>query len=522
MQTLNLSDCDGRRGITLAAYVPFGDDEQLSYYPEGESQQLMSHPIVCNLMKLVDLGVNVMAMIDRVGDETQLLEAIAGQAGNYRLTPIGKQQMQSPLTLAHFLRRAQQLQPQAALVLSIQGHGAGFLPQIDRRQMTVSRITNQGRLAWNINGDDSPALPAVSPMLPAVSPMLPAVSPMLPGGEMPMSTWELGEALRLAGQSGVARLAVLHLNNCFNMSVELLHTVSPYARYATGYINYNFFTAADAYPWVFEQLRAAGGTASAGQLAAWFAKGNERVLAAKGHHPTVGASVDLSRMQDIAEKVDDLSDALLSALRSATPTERPNVVLRIAKAIADAQQLDTGGNFQLEVPDDQLTDLRTLAIRLQEHTFGAAPVVPAARALERALQGIFQYGAKDSPWVDTSLRWDFSRGDMAMNIYLPDPARRGIFDWRAPFYMNVNPDPNAAPVQPHVIEFLKITDWVDFLHEYHRDVKFVGFKAAKLPVFPAFNAKFGQTPVKPDTTASTGPTGGIKPPKETPKEPPKR
>ncbi len=52
------------------------------------------------------------------------------------------------------------------------------------------------------------------------------------------------------------RLAAIHFDNCFNMSVEVLHTVAPHADYATGYMNYNFFTAGAAYPKVFERLRA--------------------------------------------------------------------------------------------------------------------------------------------------------------------------------------------------------------------------------------------------------------------------
>jgi len=97
---------------------------------------------------------------------------------------------------------------------------------------------------------------------------------------------------------------------------------------------------------------------------------------------------------------------------------------------------------------------------------------------------------RDRPWMDLNVEWNFAVKDMAMNILLPDPLRRGLWDWRAPFYMNVNPDPNAPRVQPQVIDFLTVTDWVDFLDEYHRDVKFVGLLTARIAEFPAFNARF--------------------------------
>jgi hypothetical protein len=71
---------------------------------------------------------------------------------------------------------------------------------------------------------------------------------------LPLSTWGLGEALRRALAAGVPAPQVIHFNNCFNLSLELMHTVSPYAGYATAYGNYNFFTAGETYPAVFEAL----------------------------------------------------------------------------------------------------------------------------------------------------------------------------------------------------------------------------------------------------------------------------
>jgi hypothetical protein len=121
-------------------------------------------------------------------------------------------------------------------------------------------------------------------------------------------------------------------------------------------------------------------------------------------------------------------------------------------------------------------------------------VHPACRALQDALKGIKHYGANDEPWVafgqTPPVKWNFSSSQLAMNIFLPDPVLRGLWDWRSPFYLDVNPDPSRPLVQPHIIEFVKVTDWVDFLIEYHKEAKFVGLLAAQIPEFPVFNAKF--------------------------------
>ena len=77
-----------------------------------------------------------------------------------------------------------------------------------------------------------------------------------------------------------------------------------------------------------------------------------------------------------------------------------------------------------------------------------------------------------------------------MNIFLPDPDLSGLWDWRSPFYLAVDAESDRPLVQPHVIDFLKVTDWVDFIKELHRDVPFVGLLAAVIPTFPVFNATY--------------------------------
>jgi len=493
--------------VLLVVYAPFGTDEVLSTYPDGSSKTLAQHPLYRGLLKIAASGVHVAALFDRFNDDTYLIEIDATAPAKVNVTSRWKQDMAAPANLAGFLRHAHASHPGAAIVLALEGHGAGFLPEIDRRQLSTANLTENGRFEWRINADagapilpaGSPLLPAGSPLLPAGSPLLPAGSPLLPSNHMPLSTWGLGAALKSAMECGVPKISVIHFDNCFNMSVEVMHTVAPYADYATGYPNYNFFTAGEPYPDVFAKL-AAQGTATAQQLATWFAEGNHAQLAAKGNHPTAGCVVRLARLHAITECIDDLSDALLAALRTApTPADRQTVVQRIRSAIILAQQYDTEAGFALETPD-QLSDIYSFASALLKFDFRPHPVHPAARALQDALQGIKHYGDNDEPWVaaGTGVRWNFSSRFLAMNIFMPDPLLRGLWDWRSPFYLDVNPDPNRPLVQPHIIEFVKVTDWVDFLIEYHKEAPFVRLLPAAIPEFPVFNAKF--VPPKPGTT----------------------
>jgi hypothetical protein len=117
-------------------------------------------------------------------------------------------------------------------------------------------------------------------------------------------------------------------------------------------------------------------------------------------------------------------------------------------------------------------------------------VAQAAAALEEVLGGIKRYGDRGTPWMAPTKLWDFSVKDLAMSIFLPDPLRIGRWDWRSPYYLDVNPDPTKPQVQRHIIDFLKVTDWVDFLIEYHKDVPFVGLLPAQLPQFPHFNRHY--------------------------------
>jgi hypothetical protein len=482
---------DGREAcVMFAVYAPFGTDDVLSTFPDGSSHDLAHHPLLANLQKVAATGVDVMALVDLVGADTTLVSIPAGRPADVKTVSMGKLDMIQPQTLASLVSAAREAAPESQLVLAFEGHGAGFLPDLDPRVMTLANVTDNGTIEWRLGGTPDQLLSRPfdsdgKPYLTGGAPVLPAGSPTCPTNHLALSTWAIGEGLRAAGDR---RIAVLHFNNCFNMSVEVLHTVAPRAEYATGYCNYNFFSAGAAYPLVFEHL-AQTGSASSETLAKWFAAANHAILLKAGHEPTVGATVDLARMHDIVEKVDDLADALLAALRTASPTERPVVIDKIKQAIVNAQQYDSRPDYVLETPDE-LTDLDSFAASLLKFDFAPYKVAPAADALRSALSGIKQYGDTDSPWMDPDVKWDFSSPDLAMNIFLPDPLLNGLWDWRSQYYLDVNPDPSKPQVQRNIIDFVKVTDWVDFLIEYHKEAPFVGLLPALIPDMPILHSKF--------------------------------
>ena len=469
--------------VTLAVYAPFGTDPVLSTYPNAVPLTITQHPLVQNLVQVSKCGVNVSAVIDLFDDDSYLVEITADKPLSMKVTSRWKLEMDAINTLSGFLKHTRATFPGSALVLGLEGHGAGYLPEIDASQLTTANLTQDGAVEWHITRDHgSPLLPMGSPLLPMGSPLLPMGSPLLPVNHMPLSTWGLGRALQVALTGSPHKVGVIHFNNCFNMAVELLHTVAPYAEFAAGYMNYNFFSAGQGYPVAFGKLKLAG-QATTQQFATWLAEANRDVLASKSHHPTAGGVVQLSKMAGIAARVDALAEALIAVLTSATQDERPAVVGEIRTAITRSQQYDTGSSPVLESPDE-LTDLCSLAARLRLFT-RSAQVQQAATNLHSALAGIKVYGAKATPWTSPAVLWDFSRPDIAMNILCPDPALRGLWDWRSPFYLQTAPQ----PVQPHVIPFLQQTAWVPFIIEYHKEAAFRGLLPASIPDYPIFNRK---------------------------------
>ncbi len=470
-------------GVVFVVYAPFGDDVALSNYPDGASRPLAQHPLVANLARVADHGAHVVALIDRAGEDTYLVEIPACDGNAIQITSRWKQDMSSYRALRGLLQYAQRKHPGAQIILALEGHGAGYLPELDLSALTSEAVTGDGKYRWTMDHGGWQPEPAPAnggqPALPIKSPVLPIKSPVLPVKISALSTWAIGQALKEAQCGGAPKVAVVHFNNCFNFSLELLHTIAPYAEYAVGYPSYNFFTAGDAYPRVFEGVNQAG--LMPAQPARRFAEANHAVLSQIEGHPTVGGVVALRQVEEIVDRVDDLAAALIHAL--------PAQIERISRAVRRALQYDTtsstggAGDFRLEVPDD-LTDVRDFAGALMA-AFGVGTAVhDRAAGVFHALNGVKVYGDAGRPWPNPAEVWDFA-GNIAISLFLPNPRRRDLWDWRTPYYLNITED----AVQPHIIEFLKSTAWVDFILKYHEKTPFKGFRAATLPPFPVFNPR---------------------------------
>ncbi len=490
LQPLNPKQPDGTDSVVLAVYGPFGSDAVLSRYPDSAvGVPIQRQVLVKALQRVAREGVHVSALIDLYDDDTYLVEIPALQPRAMRITSVWKQDMASPRALAGFLRRTHAVNPCAAIALALEGHGAGYIPEIDAANLTPEKTTSNGDYEWTFGAAEVRLNPAPgSPALPVFSSVLPVFSSVLPAVDLPLSTSGLAAGLRLAQRQGVPKPAVIHFNNCFNMSVEHLHTVAPHADYAAGYCNYNFFSSGETYPAVFKHLRRAG-VATREALAQWFADENARPLQAKGNHPTIGGVVRLARMREIAQCIDVLSAALVSALRPANAADRPAVLAKVEAAVVKAQKYDTVPGFALSVPD-QVSDIGALAAELLNHDFGAVPVHAAATALGNALKGVKRYGDVGNPWMDTNVPWDFGGRSLAMNIFLPDPERQGVWDWRSPFYMASKLPPGSPNREAHPIDFLTATRWIDFIDEYHKNLNVFTLLPALAPRFPVFNRRF--------------------------------
>jgi hypothetical protein len=480
-------------GVLFAVYAPFGDDAVLSHYPGSTPRPVQDHPLVKNLLKVAAEGANVSALVDLVDDCTYLVEIPALQPKRMVITSAWKQDMGAPCTLAGFLERAHGRFPCSTLLLALEGHGAGYLPSIDGAAITPASTNGGDGKQWIVDAggtrlrEDDGGIP----VLPVGSPVPPLDSPELVPVRLPLSTWGLGEALRRARAAGVPAPRVIHFNNCFNLSLELMHTVAPHAGYATAYGNYNFFTAGQTYPAVFQALRDSGGM-TVEALAKTFGHQNHAFLEAKKNHPTLGGCVRLSRLKSIATLVDGLAMELVKALNPADPawTGRRS---RMRAAIGRAQQLDADGDYGLEVPD-AMTDLGSLALALQDEFAGSA-IATAAGNLLLGLDGIWLYGDYERPWLDETKIWDFRARCLGLNVFLPDPDLKGLWDWRSPYYLAGAVGTGKPPAIKRQIDFLleragRRAPWVQFIVDYHRDIPFDGYRRAVRPQFPVFNAEF--------------------------------
>lgn len=486
---------DDTDSVVLAVFAPFGADRTLSEFPDNKRKTIRQHPLLKHLLEVARQGVNVSALIDLHDDDSYLIEIPAFEPRNIAVHSAWKQLMSAPQSLAGFLRRTHQRFPCSTLVLALEGHGAGYLPDIDGSAITPQSTSGKGTVDWKLGSDSLQAADSSNgaPILTvSVYPELPVESPEIHPVSLPMSTWGLGFALRGAIKDGVPRPAVIHFNNCFNMSVEVLHTVASLADFATGYANYNFFTAGETYPEVFKELHDAG-TATREQLAQWFALKNGDMLHQKLNHPTVGAAIALRRMSGVFTALTQLAHELTDALKSPSGN---GVRDRIKQAVLDAQQYDTEQGFQLQVPD-QLTDVIDFAVQLKLR-FASGTLHDRADDLIKAVGKVWQYGEFDRPWVDENQIWDFRDQRLGINVFFPDPGLQGLWDWRTPYYLKDLRRASDPPAQTHVIDFLNDSTgrsaWVKFLIEYHRidgaPPQKIVLLRAKPPLFPIFDRSF--------------------------------
>ena len=480
--------------ITLALFAPLRNDDTLSRYStlQPPSLDILQHELVRSLRAVSMHGVHVVALLDRLLEpHSWLLEIPAGRPYDVTITALGQAvRMDAPQALADLMRRAFAVDAQAPVVLCMEGHGAGYLPELNPIGVTqgdladLDPLSPGGVVRWQppnlaIGDDERPILPMTYP---------PSGGPPAWGDNLGLpSTWAVGKALEIAvnGREACGRkVSVIHFDNCFNMSLELLSEVAPHVHYATGYMNYNFFTGGASYGDVFARLRAMPG-AGAAELAALFAKGNQAELNEIAGHPTTGGAVALERMPVIVEAVYCLAAALTQDAQ--TPDGRD----RIQHAIKEAQQYDTGSSFDLDVPD-QLTDVRSLAEAICKLKTLSARTLAAAQDLFQALDAIKVYGDKGEPLFLQGqvppVKWDFECAPLAMNVLCPDPTRIGLWDPRSPYYLL---PPLAA--LPNVIGFLrpqgeKPNPWQEFIVEYHRGAAFTGYAYPRI-ITPAFGAK---------------------------------
>jgi hypothetical protein len=216
---------DNTDSVVLAVYAPFGTDKVLSTFPDQARKPLAQQPLLKALREVARQGVHVSALIDLCDDFSHLVEIPAGLPGQMRTYSTWKQNMSSRFALEGFLRHTRQHHPCAALVLALEGHGAGFLPDLDTAQITPSSTSDNGRISWQFEPETVNASNEGPPLLGVGYPELPVPSPDLPHVQLPMSTWALGTALRhVTTGKDAHKVAVIHFNNCFNMSLEVLHS----------------------------------------------------------------------------------------------------------------------------------------------------------------------------------------------------------------------------------------------------------------------------------------------------------
>ena len=135
----------GIHSVVLAVHAPFGSDAVLSRYPDSQvGIPIQRQVLVKALQRVAREGVHVSALIDLHDDDSYLVEIPALQPKAMRITSVWKQDMTSPRALAGFLRRTHAVNPCSTIVLALEGHGAGYLPEIDAANLTPEKTTSNG------------------------------------------------------------------------------------------------------------------------------------------------------------------------------------------------------------------------------------------------------------------------------------------------------------------------------------------------------------------------------------------
>lgn len=450
--------------IVFAVYAPFGTDDRLSQQAD---------PFISNLAATAVPGfVHIVALVDNK-NATRLIEITDG---SLQETCLSKRDMGDPQTLIDFMAYVQAAHPSTRVVLSLEGHGGGYIPDVDPSEIKPTK--------WSTPTSDGDIPLQATPTAKGLEPPLPMGSPELSGQEL-MSTYDLYEALDHITLSGTNKIDLLVLNNCFNLSVEVLATVAPFAEYAVGYPNYNFFSKGVPYQEVFS-----GETENTPTLefAQKFAVTNRAYLHSistpPNEHPTIGGVVTLTQMYTITAYIDVLARELITAVNQGFSEN-------IALAIETSQKYDTTScqedmhpEFELGVPD-AFTDLHDFAGKLMETFSGisASGVYTAAQDLYNATRNIQVYSDGGlHPWVhqDLDYFWEFP-SQLSLNIFLPIPNHHDFWDWRTLFYVGA---PNRHANGLNTIDFVRTNHWREFLVTFYAQDDFAGIMRPCVPPAP--------------------------------------
>ena len=179
-----------------------------------------------SLRGVAQQGVAVLALVDRQGDETWLIDIPPGRPEDTVERSLWKQDMGSAPALTGLLTEARRRYPERQVLLSLEGHGSGYLPSIDIAGMAALasqaeakgvewRLSDRDAAPYNTRGEPAlpvgfPGLPVGFPGLPVGFPGLPVGFPGLPLQHVALPTVTLGRGLQEARERGCPRLALIH------------------------------------------------------------------------------------------------------------------------------------------------------------------------------------------------------------------------------------------------------------------------------------------------------------------------